>query len=101
MSGPQVRNTTTRDRHRAAIRRTRPPCGICGDPIDYTLKSPDPKSFEVDHVIPLGPNPTPERVAELDVLSNKQATHRRCNRAKWHTRPESNAPRTFITDRAW
>jgi 5-methylcytosine-specific restriction endonuclease McrA len=64
------RNTATRDRDRAAIRRTKPPCGICEQPIDYTLKSPDPMSFEVDHIIPLAKG-------GLDELANKQAAHRR------------------------
>lgn len=77
------RNTTTRDQHRIAIKRTKPPCGICEQPIDYALKWPDPWCFVVDHIIPFGKNPTPERIAELDVLSNKQAAHHRCNRDKW------------------
>lgn len=93
------RSTTTRDRHRSVIRRTQPPCGICEQPIDYTLRSPDPMSFEVDHIIPLGPSPTPEQRAALDVLSNKQASHRKCNRDKWHTITQ--APRTFVTARNW
>ena len=96
-----TRSTTTRDRDRAAIRRTKPPCGICEGEIDYSLKSPDPGSFEVEHIIPLGRNPSPERVAELDVLSNKQATHRKCNRDKWDKAPEDMAPRSFVTTRSW
>ena len=64
------RSTTTRDRDRAAIRRTKPPCGICEQEIDYDLKSPDPMSFEVDHIIPLAKG-------GLDELANKQAAHRR------------------------
>lgn len=92
------RNTTTRDRHRAVIRRTKPPCAICGEPIDYALRSPHPMSFEVDHIVPFGPNPTPQRIAQLDVLTNKQATHRHCNREKWH-KPKAREP--FVTTRAW
>lgn len=87
-----TRSTTTRDHHRRTIARTRPACGICGQDIDYTLKSPDPGSYEVDHVIPLARGGT-------DTLDNKQASHRACNREKWHTTTE--APRTFITDRTW
>ena len=86
------RSTTVRDQHRSSIRRTRPPCGICGEPIDYTLKSPDPGSFEVDHVLALHNGGT-------DTLDNKQASHRACNRAKWHTTLD--APRTFATARTW
>lgn len=62
------RDVTLRRRHRAAHARTKPPCALCGDPIDYTLKYPDPGSFVVDHIIPIdkgGP----------DVLANTQAAH--------------------------
>lgn len=69
------RDTATRDRDRAAIARTKSNCHICGKPIDYTLKYPDPQCFVVDHVIPLdrgGP----------DTRANKRAAHNTCNRAK-------------------
>ncbi len=88
------RSTTTRDRDRAAIKRTKPPCGICEAEIDYDLKSPDPMSFEVDHIIALANGGT-------DDLANKQASHRKCNRAKWDRLAEDNAPRTFVTHRRW
>ena len=88
------RNTATRDRDRAAIKRTKPPCHICEQPIDYALKTPDPMSFEVDHLIPLARGGT-------DTLANKAASHRACNRAKWHTMPEDDVPRTCVTSRTW
>lgn len=64
------RNSTQRDKDRARIKASRPNCGICGERIDYLLPWTDPRSFVVDHVVPLskgGP----------DVLANKQAAHRR------------------------
>ena len=70
------RNTTTRDRHREIIRRTKAPCGICHKPIDYSLPYLDPFEFVVDHIIPLKHWP------EGDVIENKQAAHRKCNRDK-------------------
>jgi 5-methylcytosine-specific restriction endonuclease McrA len=89
------RNTTTRDRHRRAIARTKPPCALCGDPIDYSLKYPDPMSYVVDHIHPWkhdGP----------DDLSNKQAAHNTCNRQKWdHIEGEQPQARTFVTARRW
>lgn len=88
------RSTTVRDRDRKAIARTKPPCGICEGEIDYTLASPDPMSYEVDHIIPLAKG-------GLDVLANKQASHRACNRSKWHNLPEDSTPRQFITERVW
>ena len=95
-----ARNTTIRDRHRAVIARGKPDCALCGEPIDYALKYPDLMAYVVDHIIPLGPSPTPERMAELDVLSNKQPAHSKCNRDKWD-RIETHGPRTFVTTRQW
>lgn len=88
------RNTTIRDRHRSAIRREKPPCGICGEDIDYSLRSPDPMSFEVDHIIAIANGGT-------DTIENKQASHRKCNREKWHRVTDATAPRTFVTTRTW
>lgn len=90
-----ARSTTTRDRNRRTIARGQPPCGICGEPIDYTLPYLHPQEFTIDHVVPLdagGP----------DTIDNLQAAHRKCNRDKWHhtTTPEP-AARTWVTDRAW
>lgn len=64
------RNTATRDRHRAAIKRERPACGICEQEIDYSLPHLDPMAFVVDHIVPLAKGGT-------DELANKQAAHRR------------------------
>lgn len=74
------RRTQTRELHRRTIARTQPPCGICGEPIDYTLRWPDPDAFVADHVTPLA-------LGGSDTLDNKQAAHNRCNsdkRAKPH-----------------
>ena len=95
------RSTATRDQHRAIIRRGEPPCALCGQPIDYTLLYPDPLSYVVDHIEPLGPSPTPERIAELDVITNKQPAHNTCNRAKWDKTEAEPTHRTFITTRSW
>lgn len=69
------RSTIRRNNDRARIRRGKPACHICGEPIDYTLPYLDPGEFVVDHVIPRakgGP----------DTLANKRAAHRKCNSAK-------------------
>lgn len=63
------RSTTQRDRDRKLIARGKPDCALCLNPIDYSIKSPDPMSFEVDHIIPLAKGGT-------DELANKQAAHR-------------------------
>ena len=69
------RNTATRDRHRRQIRAGEPPCHICKQPIDYALPHLHPLEFVVDHVVPLNKG-------GADVLENKAAAHRSCNRAK-------------------
>ena len=92
MAGP--RNTTTRDRHRATIRRTRAACGICEQPIDYDLPYLDPMSFVVDHIVPWSSGGE-------DTLENKQAAHRACNRLKSNKFEEDMTPRRFISSRTW
>lgn len=91
-----ARNTTTRDRHRAQIRRAKPPCGICGADIDYGLPHLDPGAFVVDHIVPLAKG-------GADTLENKQAAHRLCNRVKSDKTDESGLVtiRVFVTDRCW
>lgn len=87
------RSTTTRDLHRKQIARSKPPCGICGADIDYSLPHLDPMAFVVDHIVPLskgGP----------DTLENKQASHRVCNRLK-SDKTDEPAPRSFVTSRCW
>ncbi|MFC4124925.1 HNH endonuclease [Nocardia rhizosphaerae] len=92
------RSTTTRDRHRAAIRRLRPPCALCDADIDYNLRSPHPMSFVVDHIIPLA-------LGGTDELDNKQPAHRVCNERKAAKHPDQTktrpVPRQFVTTRTW
>lgn len=90
------RNTAQRDRDRRAIARTKPPCGICTDPIDYALPYLHPLSFVVDHVVPVDKG-------GLDDLTNKQAAHRSCNRTKSNKLAEDlvSVGVTFVTHRDW
>lgn len=69
------RNSATQARHRARIAATKAACHICGLPIDYTLHSPAPKSFVIDHVIPL-------HKGGADTIDNVRAAHRDCNSTK-------------------
>jgi len=61
---------------KARVKRSGGPCWICGQLIDYELKTPDPGSFEVDHKVSLKAGGDP-----LD-MHNLAASHRSCNRAK-------------------
>lgn len=69
------RNSSQRDKDRARIAKTKANCHICGDPIDYKLRWPDPWCFVVDHVKAL-------KVGGKDHLSNKKAAHNTCNSKK-------------------
>lgn len=69
------RNTTQQARYRTRHRATGAACHICGEPIDYTLKWPNPRSFVVDHLIPIakgGPH----------TFENTAAAHAECNSKK-------------------
>jgi 5-methylcytosine-specific restriction endonuclease McrA len=69
------RNSAQRDRLRRQIARARPACHICGAPIDYALPYLHPKSFVIDHIIPL-------IRGGADTIDNVKAAHRDCNSAK-------------------
>lgn len=58
------------------ILKTQDTCGICGQPVDMSLKYPHPLSPTVDHIIPVskGGHPTD--------INNLQLAHRTCNRQK-------------------
>ncbi len=64
------------EKARAKILKTQTVCGICGKPVDFSLKYPHPLSATVDHIVPVskGGHPTD--------ISNLQLAHRCCNRAK-------------------
>lgn len=69
--------------HRAAFERnkkrilaTQNTCGICGKPVDMTLKNPHPLSACIDHIIPVSKGGHP---SDID---NLQLAHFTCNRQK-------------------
>lgn len=69
-----------RGEHKTALKKnkqivlaTQDVCGICGAPVDKTLKAPDPLSPTVDHIIPVAKGGHPSD------LQNLQLAHRWCN----------------------
>jgi 5-methylcytosine-specific restriction endonuclease McrA len=57
-------------------------CWLCGNPIDYRLKFPHPKSWSLDHLIPLDDNPR----LLLD-SRNFRSSHLDCNRHRGSNEP--------------
>ena len=51
-------------------------CGICGKPVDFSLKFPHPLSACIDHIIPI------DRGGHPSDIENLQLAHLSCNRAK-------------------
>lgn len=58
------------------IYATQTVCGICGNPVDFSVKFPDPLSPTIDHIIPLDKGGHPSDI------SNMQLAHFWCNRQK-------------------
>lgn len=64
------------DKNKKIVLATQSVCGICGKPVDKSLKYPDPMSPTVDHIIPVAKRGDP-----ID-LDNLQLAHWICNRLK-------------------
>lgn len=64
------------DKNRKIILKTQNSCGICGQPVDVTLKPPHPLAPTVDHLIPVNKGGHPS------AMENLQLAHATCNRQK-------------------
>lgn len=67
---------TAFEKNRKKIMATQNVCAICGRPVDFGLKYPDPMSATVDHIIPIN------RGGHPSALENLQLAHLICNREK-------------------
>ena len=64
------------EKNRKKIIASQDVCGICGKPVDKTLRPPHPLSPTVAHIIPVS------RGGHPSDISNLQLAHRCCNREK-------------------
>lgn len=67
---------TAYEKNKKKVLATQTICGICGKPVDFSLKYPHPLSACVDHIIPLAKGGHP---SDID---NLQLSHWCCNRQK-------------------
>ena len=70
------------EHNKKIVLATQSVCGLCGKPVDKSIKYPDPMSPTVDHIIPVSRNGDPIS------LDNLQLAHRYCNRQKGDRLPE-------------
>ncbi len=66
----------TFERNKKKIYATQTVCGVCGKPVDFSLKFPHPLSPCIDHIIPIAKGGHP---SDID---NLQLAHFCCNRTK-------------------
>lgn len=64
------------ERNKQIIFKTHNTCGICGQPVDFSIKTPDPMSAVIDHIIPVS------RGGHPSDIENLQLAHWSCNRQK-------------------
>ena len=64
------------EKNKKKVMATQTVCGICGKPVDKSLKYPHPLSACVDHIIPIAKGGHPSDI------ENMQLAHWCCNRAK-------------------
>lgn len=64
------------EKNKKKIFATQTLCGICGRPVDFSLKYPHPMSACIDHIIPIDKGGHP---SDID---NLQLAHMCCNRQK-------------------
>lgn len=82
MAKPNIRpdhNGTHRaqfESNKKRIYATQRVCGICGHPVDFSLKFPHPLSPCIDHIIPVVKGGHPSDI------NNMQLAHLCCNRQK-------------------
>ena len=64
------------EKNKKRILKTQEVCGICGKPVDKSLRFPNPMSACIDHIIPVDKGGHP---SDID---NLQLAHLCCNRQK-------------------
>ena len=64
------------EKNKRRVYATQNTCGICGQPVDFSLKWPHPLSPTIDHIIPVIKGGHPSDIANL------QLAHFACNRQK-------------------
>lgn len=67
---------TAFEKNKRLIYATQTVCGICGRPVDFSLRYPNPMAACIDHIIPI------DRGGHPSDIDNLQLAHWTCNRQK-------------------
>lgn len=67
------------EKNKKKVFATQSCCGICGKPVDFSIKYPNPLSACIDHIIPIDKGGHPSDI------NNLQLAHMTCNRMKSDT----------------
>ncbi len=67
---------TALEKNKKKIFATQTVCALCGKPVDFSLKYPNPLAPSIDHIVPIN------RGGHPSDISNLQLAHWTCNRQK-------------------
>ena len=81
------------EKNKKKIYKTQTHCGICGKPVDFDVKYPNPMSASIDHIIPINKGGHPSDIENL------QLVHFTCNRAKSDKLTEKKQKPEIISNR--
>ena len=70
------------EKNKKKIYATQTVCGICGKPVDFSLKYPHPLSPCIDHIIPIAKGGHPSGKYAAGTLDVQQAEERQVDRQK-------------------
>lgn len=88
-------NGNARTKLRIRLAEEGRPCHLCGQPIDYSLPSKEPWSFELDHIVPIA------RGGDPWSYENAAASHRICNQRKGKSMPGDGGAVEIRRTRLW
>lgn len=79
------------ERNKKKIFATQSVCGICGKPVDLSIKYPHPLSPCIDHIIPIAKGGHPSDIDNLQLAHwtcNRQKSDKLTERKKYDTKDE-------------
>jgi len=86
----QGTHRTAFEKNKKKIYATQTICGICGKPVDFSLRFPAPLAPCIDHIVPIAKGGHPSDI------NNLQLAHVCCNQKKKDKLPKENSKPAVI-----